>query len=350
VIDSARKLAVFLPELQAADWVALDTEADSLHAYPEKLCLLQISIPGHEVLLDPLAGLELSPVLEALGRREIILHGSDYDLRLLWKTFRFSPQAVFDTMVAARLLGCREFGLNSLLSRFLGVSLEKGSQKANWARRPLTPKMEAYALNDVRHLRPLAERLRVQLQQKSRLEWHQQSCAQLISEASHIEKPDANLEWRVKGSHGLPPRALAVLREIWRWREQEALAANKPPYFVLAPALMIHFAAAAAEGRDVSASVPRHFSDRRRHGLCKAVAAGLETNHLPQPVRSKGGRQTDAERRRFHELEKRRNYCAHELELDPTIIASRSTLLGLAKDREKNSAELLPWQRQLLGI
>jgi ribonuclease D len=288
--------------------------------------------------------------LEALGRHEIILHGSDYDLRLLWKTFRFSPQGVFDTMVAARLLGFREFGLNNLLSRFLGVTLEKGSQKANWARRPLTPKMEAYALNDVRHLKPLAESLRAQLQEKSRIEWQQQACSRLIADASRVEKPDADLQWRVKGSHGLPPRALAVLREIWRWREHEAVAANKPPFFILAPAVMVPIAAGAARGEDPSAMMPRHFSERRRDGLLKAVIHGLESAHPPQPLRPRGHRQTEAERRRFHDLEKRRNQRAQEFGLDPTIIASRSTLLHLAKDREGGFGELLPWQRQLLGV
>ena len=110
MIDNDQKLADFLPMLRAADWVALDTEADSLHAYPEKLCLLQISLPRTDILVDPLATMDLAPLLGALQERELILHGADYDLRLLRRNCGFVPYAVFDTMLAARLLGETEFG------------------------------------------------------------------------------------------------------------------------------------------------------------------------------------------------------------------------------------------------
>src|ERR1041385_8454508 len=124
VIDTDQKLAPLLPKLQKADWIAVDTEADSLHAYPEKLCLIQISIAGEDELLDPLSSMEMGPLLEVLGRHELIFHGADYDLRLLRKSCGFVPSAISDTMLASRLLGYREFGLNHLVSKHLGVPLE----------------------------------------------------------------------------------------------------------------------------------------------------------------------------------------------------------------------------------
>src|SRR5436190_1016235 len=133
VIDTEQKLAGFLPTLRAATWVALDTEADSLHAYPEKVCLIQISTVSGDELIDPLAGLDLDPLLDALAGHELIMHGADYDLRLLRKHHDFVPGAIFDTMLAARLLGLRQFGLSNLVEHFLGVKLEKGAQKADWA-------------------------------------------------------------------------------------------------------------------------------------------------------------------------------------------------------------------------
>ncbi len=148
MIDSDGKLSEFLPELRAAEWVAMDTEADSLHAYPEKLCLMQISTAERDGLMDPLARIDLHPLWPALKKQQLILHGADYDLRLLRKNHGFVPDRIFDTMLASRLLGEREFGLYHLVKKHLGVTLEKGSQKADWSRRPLTPRMEAYARND----------------------------------------------------------------------------------------------------------------------------------------------------------------------------------------------------------
>ena len=164
MIETDEKLAAWLPKLRAAKWVALDTEADSLHAYPEKVCLIQISTADGDRLVDPLAKINLDPLLDALNAHELIMHGADYDLRLLRKHHEFTPSAIFDTMLAARLVGERQFGLSSLVEKFLGVKLDKGSQKADWARRPLTEKMEIYARNDTHYFKPLADKLKLELQ------------------------------------------------------------------------------------------------------------------------------------------------------------------------------------------
>ena len=160
MIDTQVQLKEFVPELRKSSWVSLDTEADSLHSYPEKLCLLQLSIPGTDVLIDPLASMDVTPLFKALESKELRIHGSDNDLRLMYAAKRFIPSRVFDTMWAARLLGFNAFGLNALLSKLLGITLDKGAQKANWTRRPLTEKMAIYALNDSRHLLALANNLR----------------------------------------------------------------------------------------------------------------------------------------------------------------------------------------------
>src|SRR5476651_1700331 len=129
VIDTDAKLAAWLPKLRDAKWLALDTEADSLHAYPEKVCLIQISTAAGDRLVDPLAGIHLVPFLDALAGRELIFHAADYDLRLLKKHHDFVPTEIFDTMLAARLLGEKQFGLGALVEKFLGVKLDKGPQK-----------------------------------------------------------------------------------------------------------------------------------------------------------------------------------------------------------------------------
>jgi ribonuclease D len=351
VIDSDGILSEFLPVLRAADWVALDTEADSLHAYPEKLCLLQISTAGGDKLIDPLTRIDLNPLWPELKRHQLILHGADYDLRLLRKNHGFVPDRIFDTMLASRLLGEREFGLGSLLKKHLGVCLEKGSQKADWSRRPLTPRMEAYARNDTRYLKPLSDILTEQLRQKERLAWLEQSCDRLIAECAIPTQPEPDLVWRVRGSNKLACPTLAVLREIWHWREQEAVAGNRPPFFVLSHDTIINIALAATSHSQMDNLLPRHFSARRKEGLQEAIQRGLqlEAAQHPQPLRGHSRRQTEAERRRFMELENRRNQEAAELVLDPTLIASRATLLALAADWNRHQGELMAWQRDILA-
>jgi len=352
VIDTDAKLAALLPSIRSADWLALDTEADSLHAYPEKVCLIQISTMAGDELIDPLGKINLPPLLEALNAHELIMHGADYDLRLLRKHHEFVPSAIFDTMLAARLLGERQFGLGSLVEKMLGAKLDKGPQKADWARRPLTERMEIYARKDTHYLKSLADRLKLELQQKGRLSWHQESCAQLIRETSQLTMVDADSVWRVKGSARLGRPALAVLRELWQWREREAVAANRPPFFILTHEKLVAIAAAAAAHRPVDPLLPPRLaaSPHRSGDLADAIKAGLELAAHRQPdfLRSKGHRPTEAEVQRYSELENRRNVHAHKLGIDPTLIASRATLGELARDWDRRAPELMKWQRELL--
>lgn len=350
MIDTEPKLAAFLPTVRDAAWVAVDTEADSLHAYPEKVCLIQISTVAGDELVDPLADINLDPLLDALGGHELIFHAADYDLRLLRKHHEFVPGAIFDTMLAARLLGERQFGLGNLVENFLGVKLEKGSQKADWARRPLTEKMEIYARNDTHYLKPLADKLKAALEAKGRLAWHQESCARLIVDSTVMREADPDTVWRVKGSYGLKPAALAVLREIWKWREGEALASGRPPFFILSHEVMVSLADATVTDQPVDPLVPRHLTSRRREGLGKAIQDGLAvpTEQHPEILRSERRRPSEAEFRRFRELEKVRDKHAVELGLDPTLIAPRATLGDLASDWDAHAPELMSWQRELL--
>jgi ribonuclease D len=350
MIDTERKIEAFLPVLRAATWVAVDTEADSLHAYPEKVCLIQISTVSGDRLIDPLAGLNLDPLLEALSGHELIMHGADYDLRLLRKHHEFVPSAIFDTMLAARLLGLRQFGLGNLVERYLAVKLEKGPQKANWALRPLTERMECYARNDTHYLKPLADQLKTELQASGRLAWQQESCARLIHDSTRQHLPDLDAVWRMKGSHLLKPPALAVLRELWQWREKEALAANKPPFFVMSHDALVSIASAAVLAQPIEPSVPRHISERRREGVMKAVAHGLHLSpdRHPKILRHASRRPSEGEKRRFTELQKHRDAHAAALGIDPTLIASRGMLSDLAYDWDKHSPELMTWQRGLL--
>ncbi len=350
VIATDTALAEFLPHLRAAPWVAMDTEADSLHSYPEKLCLVQIGLPGADVLVDPLAALDLGPFWAALGGRELILHGGDYDLRLLHRGPGFVPTSVFDTMLASRLLGYTEFGLTHLVRRFLNVELEKGPQRADWSRRPLTERMMAYARNDARYLRPLTEVLRAQLVEKNRLAWHAQMCRQLIEDAIRPPADDNGDAWRIKSADLLSRRGMAVLRHLWHWRESEARGANRPPFFVLSHDTLFSLAVAVVNGGTPDTLIPPRYSPRRRASLLAAIeeAASVPESEWPHPRRHRGQRLSAGQKHQLDRLRRHRDRAAEQLGMDPTLIASRGTLVRLAADWEKASAELLPWQRELL--
>ncbi|MBM3834714.1 MAG: ribonuclease D [Verrucomicrobia bacterium] len=349
MIDTDQKLTELLPRLEQAPWLAIDTEADSLHAYPEKLCLLQISLPDGDYLVDTLAGFDLSPLLDRLKGRELILHGADYDLRLLQRGLGFCPTIIFDTMWAARLLGYVQFGLTDLVAKNLGIALEKGPQKMNWAQRPLTPRMEAYARNDTHYLRPLAELLRKRLKEKGRLPWQEEVCARVLQDCSQQRISDPDLVWRIKGSDRLGRQALAVLRELWRWREEAAVQKNRPPYFILSHELLVSISAAATLNRPVEPLLPAHYSVKCKARFTAALerALKLPASAHPSLRRSSGVRLGRKEIGRFDSLKLLRDRRAAELQIDPTLIASRSTLVALAVDWEKNQSILMSWQREL---
>ncbi len=372
ITDSAQ-LASLIEQIESADRVAVDTEADSLHSYREKLCLLQISVPapaptassvdaglgmaqGHErgrrvcdFMVDPLANTNLEPLRWALEAKEIVLHGADYDLRMLRRGLNLVVKRIFDTLIAARLLGIREFSLAALVKRYFGLTLLKGSQKANWAQRPLPTRMAEYAINDVHYLLPLAEKLEAELDRSGRLDWLQQSCQRAIELAAVARIRNQDELWRIRGSGVLRGRTAAVLRALWQWREKEAEEADRPPFHILQNEDLLKAAAKFASG-----SVPdyRHFSFRRREAFREAAQAALRAPESEWPVsrRRSGTRPTTETVQRAEELRRRRNKSAEELGLEPSFIAPRSTLEAIATDGIRAPALLVPWQRELLGV
>ena len=336
-------------QLEPIDRIAVDTEADSLHCYFEKLCLIQVSVPGHDYLVDPLASLDLAPFAEALAHKEIVLQGADFDLRLLRRSLGFAATRVFDTVIAARLLGIRSFSLQALVEKFFGVTLAKGSQKANWARRPLPRHMAEYAMNDTRYLLPLAEKLETGLRERGRLEWFRQSCERAREQAA-VERTRGDEEvWRISGAGKLGGRACAVLRELWQWRDKEAQAADRPAFHVLQNHMLIHAAEQFAAGE---APDYRHFSPRRRQGFREAAERGLNLPESEWPVRPKrrGTRPTREMERAAEELRRRRDAVADAHGLEPSLIAPRNAIDAVVADESQREALLAPWQRHLLEL
>jgi len=303
----------------------------------------------HDSIVDPLADLDLGPLRQVLETREIVLHGADYDLRMLRRGLNLIAHQIFDTMIAARLLGIREFSLAALLKRYFGLELPKGSQKANWAKRPLPARMAEYAINDVRYLLPLAEKLEAELNRYQRLDWLRQSCQRVVEQAAVTRVRKHDEFWRIRGSGLLRGRPSAVLRALWQWREREAEMADRPPFHILQNEKLLSAAVGFASG-----SVPdyKHFSSRRRQAFREAARIGLTAPESDWPVlpRRFETRPTAETIRRMEELRQRRDEAAEELGLEPSFIAPRGTLEAIATDHTRAASLLAPWQRELLGI
>jgi ribonuclease D len=349
MIATGQQLTELVAKLGPHDRIAIDTEADSLHCYREKLCLLQISVPGRDAIVDPLADVDLAPLRDALANKEIVLHGADYDLRLLRRNMNFVPQRIFDTVIAARLVGIREFSLAALVKKYFDIELTKGSQKANWAQRPLPPRMAEYAVNDTRYLLSLAEHLEKELNSRNRMEWFRQSCQRALDQAAIDRERDVDEAWRISGAGALRGRAYAVLRELWNWREKEAEAVDRPPFHILQNRELLY----SAERFDAGESPDfKHFSDRRRRAFREAAERAMQMSERDWPVRPRrsGTRATAEVIKRIEQLRRNRDHAAKDLQIESSFIASRGVLETIAADKSRAEALLVPWQRDLLRV
>jgi ribonuclease D len=268
---------------------------------------------------------------------------------MLRRGLSFTASKIFDTVIAARLLGIREFSLGALVKRFFGVELHKHSQKANWALRPLPSRMLKYAMDDVHYLLPLAAILEEELGRVHRRDWFRQSCERAIELAAAERERDQDELWRIGGAGALDPHTGAVLRALWQWREAEAEMVDRPPFHILQNRELLNAAESFASGH-----VPdyKHFSARRRQTFCEAAKIALQSPQSEWPVmrRRSGSRPTEEMRRRADQLRERRDRSAAQLGLEPPFIASRGALEAIAADPARATVVLVPWQGELIGM
>jgi ribonuclease D len=347
LISDDASLGELVGRLTESSRIALDTEADSLHCYFEKLCLIQVSAGDGHWLVDPLANLDLQPLFDAVCSRRLVFHGADYDLRLLRRVGRFEPTDLFDTMIAARLCGREGLGLAALVEQFFGIQLSKASQKANWAIRPLSDQMVEYALNDTRYLLEIAEKLEADLRGLGRWAWFEESRDRMIASTRETKERDDNKAWRISGSSALSPHAQAVLRILWFWRDAEARAWDRPPFHVMGNEDMLRVADQVSKGD--AYSTPRMNGRRRKSfEVVLALALQIPESEWPKQEKIRRKRAPKDHLERFEALKKTRDAAASGLNLDPAIVAPRGALEATAAD--PSSPVLMNWQRELLGL
>jgi ribonuclease D len=347
LIATPPELEEFLDRIADLPVVALDTEADSLHCYFEKLCLIQASTPHEHTLIDPLADVPMQPLLDALSDKRVVFHGADYDLRMLRRVGSVEPREIFDTMIAARLCGFEGLGLAALVERYFGVKLSKGSQKANWAIRPLSSEMAEYAINDTRYLLPLSELVEAELHRLGRWEWFAESRDRMVASSREVRERDEETIWRIAGSSKLSPRAQSVLRVLWFWRDAESRSWDRPPFHVMSNDDLLRLAERASSGQ--AFSTPRLTHRRRRSfDIALALALQIPESEWPRQERHRGRRRTLEQIKIFDDLKLVRDRIAKEIQIDPAILASRGALEAVSIDPD--SPLLMTWQRRLLGL
>jgi len=214
--------------------IGVDLESDSLFHYKEKICLLQISTESKNILIDPLSVKDLSPLIPVFSSHEIrkVLHGSDYDIRSLYRDFKIEVNSLFDTQLAARIIGVNETGLANLLNQHFNVTLEKKFQKKDWSQRPLSSAMLTYAVYDTYYLIALSHILEGQLIEKNRIHWFEEEC-ELLRSVRPAQPNGDPLYLKFKGAAKLQSRNLAILEMILQLRKQIARRKDKPPFRIL---------------------------------------------------------------------------------------------------------------------
>jgi len=360
-LDSPDAVDRFLASIDGVPAVAIDTEGASFHRYVDRIYLLQISADQRHAIIDPLrveSPGRLGAMLES-PEVEVVFHDADYDLRLLDQDYGWRVTNIFDTRVAAQLLGIKAFGLAALLEAFFNVRLDKKHQRADWSIRPLPAEMLHYAAQDTMHLLQLREQLRSALQKKGRWEWAREEFQRL--EGTRWENEDTqNAFLRLKGARELSRRDLAVLRELVAWRDNVARQLDRSTFRVAGNEVLFDLAKrapSAVEELERTKGLSRSMVTRFGGDILAALERGRTVPEDELPRFPKGLRWTrDAEYEdRVARLKTVRDRAAAVLELDPGVLCPRERLEAVARRKPQEVAELSDiaelrrWQIGVLG-
>jgi ribonuclease D len=360
-LDTPSAIDAFLASIADARILALDTEGASFHRFVDRIYLLQLSTREQTAVIDPLpigtpAG--LGALLEDPGV-EVVFHDADYDLRLLQQDYGWHVRNIFDTRIAAQLLGLKAFGLAALLEKYFGLKVDKKHQRADWSMRPLTPGMLDYAAQDTINLLELRDKLKAELEHAGRWEWAREEFA-LLEGTKWSGDDSGNAFLRIKGARDLSRRELAVLRELVPWRDSIAAHLDRATFRVLGNEQLLDIARQQPTTRDVLGAIkgmPRGILESRGQELLDAVKKGLAVPEadLPRfPKSPRWDRDPDFDAR-VNALKTARDAIATRLELDPGVLAARDRLEAVARknpttpEEMASIPELKRWQLSVLG-
>jgi ribonuclease D len=347
LITQTDQLDALLAQLRLHAAVAIDTESDSLYAYHEKVCLIQISIPHADFLIDPLAPIDLQPLAPLLadGNIQKIFHASEYDVMCLRRDFGFTFNNLFDTMWAARILGWKRVGLGDILHEQFGVTLDKKWQRHNWGKRPIEPAALSYAQFDTHYLLRLREVQLRELQQTDRLVEAREVFTDLSRAKYNGHEFSPDDMWSIKGVWDLDGRAQAMLRQLVILRDREARRQNRPAFKVIGDKTLLQLAARAPHTLDEMTGVEGMTGgQKQRYGaaLLEAIARGRKDAVPAPPHRTQIDPVISA---RYEALRAWRKQIAAQRGVEPDVIVGNAVLMELAQRRPRTLEELpaLPW-------
>jgi ribonuclease D len=360
LVDTPGKLEEMLSRLMVEPIVAVDTESNSLYAYNERVCLLQFSVPGEDYLVDPLAIDDLSSLGTLFGTSDIekVFHAAEYDVMVLRRDYAFEFAALFDTMIASRILGWPRYGLGNLLEEHFGVQTNKHMQRTNWGRRPLTPEQLEYAQLDTHFLLPLRDLLLEELSAEKRIA-EARSAFQDVAQSQWTDRPfDPDDFWRIKGTRDLDNAGLAVLRALYIYRDQRAERIDRPPFKVFSKRALLEMSRQIPRTLSQLGRIkglPRRLPHKVRRRLLAVIEQGLRADPPQRPKPPSRNRLDREEADRYEALREWRNQRAAGRGVEPDVILSNRTLHILAHrcpttlEALRATVALSDWQRQEYG-
>ena len=345
-LDTVPAVNAFTEEIAGTREIALDTEGASFHRFIDRIYLLQLSTRNRHAVIDPLPigrPEGLGALLES-PEVEVVFHDADYDLRLLQQDYGWRITHIFDTRIAAQLLGYTAFGLAALLERFFDVKLDKKHQRADWSMRPLTADMLDYAAHDTRYLLELKDRMSAELERMGRMSWAREEFSLLEGTRWADEEPGMGF-LKMKGARDLNRRELAVLRELVPWRDKVAGSVDRATFRVLGNEQLLDIARTHPATRDALAKIkgmPRAILEQRGGELLDAVqrALAVPESELPRfPRAARWDRDPDFDAR-VSALKTARDEAAKRLTLDPGVLCSRDRMEVVARRNPETVEEL----------
>jgi ribonuclease D len=352
-VDSPESLAQFVERLAGSDWFAIDTEFLRERTYYPRLCLIQIATPDIIGCVDPLAIDDLSPLYGLLQNPAVtkVMHACSQDLEVLYQLTGQMPTPLFDTQLAAPLLGYPDqIGYANLVQEVLGVRLEKGHARTDWSLRPLDAKQIAYALDDVRYLAPLYQEVHARLETAGRLRWLDEDFRRYTAVERYRQSPDD--AWRrIKGVDRLRPASLAVLQALAGWRERMAQQKNRPRNWILRDDLLLEIARRRPESQEALRKIrdiPERTLNRLGDELIHLVSEAGTRQPEPLPKAGREGRPTPAQEALADLLLAYLTVLADQQSINPSSLATRRQLLALVRG-DRDVPLLHGWRNELAG-